>query len=275
VAAQSIVEALSYINWTVLAALAVGSFGLAFFLRQVTDATNGYVGFTALCSAILGGLLLVADTGLREPLLLAIGHDPTLDTPRRVAIALFALLALVSAVRMGRGGRARWAGLGSVLAAVAAIALAAFGWAGGGLYGIPLMVQLLMLAIVGGGALGSVILGHWYLVTPKISERPLVLTTRLLTVALALQLLMFLTWQLTGSAGAAPLSSFTGPHALFVWLRLLVGLVFPLILTDLAHRTALTRSMESATGLLYIDLAAILASTIVAAALFYTSALLV
>ena len=53
------------------------------------------------------------------------------------------------------------------------------------------------------------------------------------------------------------------------------GLVFPLIVSWAALQTARSRSMESATGLLYIDLAAILASTIVAAALYFTSALLV
>jgi hypothetical protein len=43
----------------------------------------------------------------------------------------------------------------------------------------------------------------------------------------------------------------------------------------MALRTAQTRSMESATGLLYINLAAVLAGTIGAAALYVSSGLLV
>ena len=62
---------------------------------------------------------------------------------------------------------------------------------------------------------------------------------------------------------------------IFVWLRLVVGLLFPLILTAMAYRTSLTRSMESATGLLYIEFALVMASTIVAAGLFFGEGLLV
>ena len=274
-AAQNIVQALAYINWAVLASLAIGAFGLAYLLRQSTDATKGYTGFTAVTAGLIAGLLFFADQGLPVPALLAIRDASNLAQPRQAAILTFAVLALISGVRMVRGGTARWTGLAALLAGIAAEAVGAFGWAPDILHAVPLLVQLLMLAVVGGGALGSVVLAHWYLVTPKISERPLVVTVRLLTAALALQLAMFLTWQVVGTAGGGPLASFTGSNALLVWLRLTVGLCFPLALSYLAYRTALTRSMESATGLLYIDLAAILASTIVAAAVYFTSALLV
>ena len=67
---------------------------------------------------------------------------------------------------------------------IAALFLGAIGWAGGTLEGLPLFVQLVSLSAVSGGSLAAVILAHWYLVTPRISEQPLVLTTRLLMVAL-------------------------------------------------------------------------------------------
>lgn len=273
-AARNIVEALAYINWVVLASLAIGAFALAYLLRQSSDASNGYVGFTAFSAGLLGVLLFFADQSLPAPVLLAIRASPSIDAPRRAAILVFALLAFVAAIRMARGGTARWTGVTALLAGFAAEALAAFGWAADFLHAVPMLVQLLMLAVVSGGALGSVVLAHWYLVTPKISERPLVLTTRLLSAAIALQLVMFVTWQVVGTGGG-PLSALTGPNALLVWLRLTIGIVFPLVLSYLAYRTAETRSMESATGLLYIDLAAVLASTIVAAALVFTAALLV
>ena len=63
--------------------------------------------------------------------------------------------------------------------------------------------------------------------------------------------------------------------ALFVWLRLLVGLVFPLIVSWAAVQTARTRSMESATGLLYINVGTIAAGTILAAGLYFGAGLLV
>jgi hypothetical protein len=62
---------------------------------------------------------------------------------------------------------------------------------------------------------------------------------------------------------------------LLVWLLLGVGIVFPVVLTGMALRTARTRSMESATGLLYIDTAAVLAGTIVSAALLFGAGVVV
>ena len=72
-----------------------------------------------------------------------------------------------------------------------------------------------------------------------------------------------------------PFGALLGSFALFVWLRLLVGLLFPLVISWMALRTASTRSMESATGLLYIDMAAITSGTIVAAGLYFGAGLLV
>ena len=46
-----------------------------------------------------------------------------------------------------------------------------------------------------------------------------------------------------------PFAALTGAQALFVWLRLVVGILFPLLLAWMAWKTAQTRSMESATGL--------------------------
>ena len=63
--------------------------------------------------------------------------------------------------------------------------------------------------------------------------------------------------------------------ALFVWLRLIVGLIFPLVVSWAAVQTARTRSMESATGLQYINVGSILAGTIVAAGLYFGAGLLV
>ena len=58
-------------------------------------------------------------------------------------------------------------------------------------------------------------------------------------------------------------------------MTLVVGLLFPLLLVWMAWRTAITRSMESATGLLYIEFAVVMASTIVAAGLVVAEGLLV
>src|SRR5690606_36607547 len=195
---------------------------------------------------------------------------------RRVLLGVFVVLAAWWGARVLRGGRARWTGAVALAAGVGALLVASFGWQDPSVVDeLPLFVQLVSLAVVSGGSLGAVILAHWCLVTPRISKHPLVLTTRLLSVTLALQLLLFLVWLAVGYPDQPPFAALTGPQALFVWLRLVVGILFPLLLTWMAWKTAQTRSMESATGLLYIELALVLASTIVAAGLAFSVGLLV
>jgi len=155
------------------------------------------------------------------------------------------------------------------------MALGTWSWSGAEPIGVSLLVQLLTLSAITGGSMAAVVLAHWYLVTPKISEEPLVLTTKLLMLVLLLQLLLFGVWAAAGIPGMEPFEVLTGPNMVFVWLRLVIGLVFPLLLSWMAYRTALTRSMESATGLLYIEFALVMASTIVAAGLLFGEGLLV
>jgi len=91
------------------------------------------------------------------------------------------------------------------------------------------------------------------------------------------QVVLFWAWIATGAgpADVSPFSSLTGPWALFVWLRLIIGLIFPLIVCWASVQTARTRSMESATGLLYINVGSIAAGTILAAGLYFGAGLLV
>jgi hypothetical protein len=276
VSPQAIGGSLAYINWTLLLALALGSFGAVVLGRLVAGATKGYLAFTAFCAALLGGLALLADLSLPPPTGLVIEASAGLDPMRRAALLVFVLLALAYSVALTRGLRAPLIGLGGLAAGGAAAILAALGWAGGLLGGVPLALQFLVLAGATGGVLAAMILGHWYLVTPRLPEGPLVLVARLLTGVVALQVLLFLVWAAAGTGtNGQPFAALRGEAALFVWLRLLVGLIFPLVISAMALRTARTRSMESATGLLYIDTAAIASGTIVAAGLYFALGLLV
>jgi hypothetical protein len=274
---DAIGESLAYINWTVLAAVAVGSFGAVVLLRLRTEATRGFLAFTSLCAAAFAGLAYVADTALPGPgATLAFTTSPSLDMPRRGALVALGVIALAYAIAVGRGGRAPALGIAGLAAGLLALLLAGIGWGGGALDGIPLVVQLVALAAALGGVLAAMILGHWYLVTPKLPEGPLVLLTRILTWVVGVQMVLFVTWMATGAGtGTTPFEPLVGSWALFVWLRLLIGLVFPVVVTWAALQTARTRSMESATGLLYIDVGAVAAGTILAAGLYFGAGLLV
>ena len=272
---QQIIQSLSYVTWVLLAALALGSFVLIWVLAQTTDATSGFLGFSAILAAVIGLGWLMVEWGLPAPTELSIERGAELDEPRRALIALFSLTALASGFRLRRGGRATWLGVVSIAAGVGALFLGAWDWGAGEPISVSIFIQLLSLTAVTGGSMAAVVLAHWYLVTPRISERPLVLTTQFLMVALFIQLLLFGVWMAAGVPDMEPFEALTGENMIFVWLRLVVGIIFPLVLTAMAYRTALTRSMESATGLLYIEFALVMASTIVAAGLLFGEGLLV
>ena len=115
---EQIVQSLSYITWVLLGTLALGSFALTWLLAQVTDATAGFLGFSAVLAGIFGLGWLATEWGLPVPSELAIESGAALDEPRRAAIALFAVLSIVAGVRLRRGGRARLLGGAAVVAGV-------------------------------------------------------------------------------------------------------------------------------------------------------------
>ena len=277
--AEQIARNLAFVNWTLLAALAVGSFGVVVLLRLRTDATKGYLGFTALCAAGFGALAWLSDGAL--PAAAAAGSpvtvDPAWDVPRRAALG---------PLRGGRAGlrraplprpaggpaRARGGGRGSGRDGARR---ADVGWGSGRHRGAcgP--------AARPGGGDGRRLRGHdpGPLVPrdPEALDGPrALLVRRAMLGVVAVQLVLFGLWVGRASGPTqAPLEPLTGPWALFVWLRLIVSLVFPLIVSWAAVQTVKTRSMESATGLLYINVALIAAGTIVAAGLYFGAGLLV
>jgi len=276
VGAAAIGENLAYINWTVLVTLAAGAFAAVVALRLRTDATRGYLAFTAACAAAFGLLALLSDVGLPAGgTSVAVPVAPELDGPRRLALGVFVAVAVVATAAYWTRRRAPLLGGAGLAAAAATIALAAAGWGSGPGGALLLAVQLAVLSGALGGVFAGMVLGHWYLVTPRLGEAPLVLLSRALTIVVAIQVLLFVAWIAAGVTGGAPFEALTGRWALFVWLRLLVGLAFPLVVSWGALQTARTRSMESATGLLYIDVGAIAAGTILAAGLYYGAGLLV
>lgn len=276
--ATRIAQDLAFINWTVLTGLALGSYAAVILLRRRSGATRGYLGFTTACAIGFGVLAWLSDGALPASPGAPILADPAWDAPRRAALVGFCALATAALVarraRPGIGESLEWTALAAAAATLVAGALA---WGGGAIGTISLLTQLAVVTAATGGVFAAMILGHWYLVTPKLPEEPLILLARVLLFVVALQVVLFWAWVATGAgpAESAPFGALVGPYALFVWLRLIVGLVFPLIVSWASVQTARTRSMESATGLLYINVGSIAAGTILAAGLYFGAGLLV
>ena len=143
-----------------------------------------------------------------------------------------------------------------------------------------------------GGVLTAMWLGHWYLVTPALSGRPLQFSTTLVLVAIVAQVLFFI---VGGSASTyanhtntstpvsaaqttpAPTNGVKPADAPVVtplssnvisWIRVLVGFAMPLILGALAWKLIRDRSFQSATGMLYLVVVCTLAGEIMSRGLF-------
>ncbi len=278
-AGTQIAQNLAFINWTVLTGLALGAFAAVVLLRRRSPATGEFLRFTTICAVAFGILAWLSDGALPTSLGDSpVTVDPAWDAPRRAALAAFWLLAIGGLV-IGRV-RPTWSrafDLAALAAGVLTLVFGALAWGGGSLGTLALLLELSVVSAATGGVFAAMILGHWYLVTPKLPEAPLILLSRVLLGVVALQVGLFAVWMATGAgpADVAPFTALVGPWALFVWLRLIVGLIFPLVVSRAAVQTARTRSMESATGLLYINVGTIAAGTILAAGLYFGAGLLV
>ncbi|MBI4491184.1 MAG: hypothetical protein HY690_00105 [Chloroflexi bacterium] len=200
--------------------------------------------------------------------------DPAwLSIERSLLVALLALSGLyLGAVAFGAGAVRRWLGRLAALAALGALLAAALVQPGPQLFGLGAPLSVLVGAIALGAATDGLILGHWYLVTPRLPSRPLLRVTRVLLLALAGQVLLLPI--LLAFAGRSP-DAALGELSLFFWLRLLFGVLFPLGVGVLVWKTASVRSMQSATGLLYVVASLVCGGEIASRSIFFFTGLVV
>ena len=251
------IAALPYVNWIFWTALGGGSLLVVGLTERLGGTTRGYrlfmAGFAAACALIL----LVSELNLP-------GDVPAASTAelRRTLVVAFgagSLLYLVASVaRWPRSGLA----IGSGFAAMAALMVlaAAGGSASAGLFA----GQLLLVGLVLGAVNAAMLLGHWYLVTPRLSPVPLRRMMWLLLGGLAVQAFLFGVAVLTVPGDA--LGSSMGWIA---WLRLTAGTLLPIVVTVLALLATRAASLQASTGLLYIGLALIMAGSIAGASITY------
>jgi hypothetical protein len=130
----------------------------------------------------------------------------------------------------------------------------------------PMALAVLPLgALALGGSCAAMLLGHWYLVTPKLSPAPLQTAALVVVAAVALQLfavvVAFARGELVGLDAQIGLVVATG-------IRIGVGLLMTLAVALGAWWTA-RMNTQSSTGLLYVGLGTALAGEISARVLFF------
>jgi hypothetical protein len=264
------VQALPQAAFFLLLEAAVGGVIALVWVHSRGDVTRGFTLFTGVCYLVTGALAI----WLRSAFPAAVGSDGSavlwLRAERFLTIAFELLLAAYLLVlRSARSQR-----LQQILALVVPIVGLASLWsaalaaANAQLFGLGEPLAVLAGALALGSALSGLSLGHWYLVTPTLSVGPLIRVTFLCIGAIVAQLALLPVLLLTGGPATQTLFS---EDALFLGVRVIFGLLVPLVAAVMTWRTARIRSLDSATGLLYIVAALILAGEISARTLFFLS----
>jgi hypothetical protein len=251
------IEALPFVNWIFWAALTSGTLLVVGATELLGGTTRGYRLFMAWLLLAFAAVLLLSELNLPSGTV----ADATAGL-RRMLVWAFGAATLAylvaSMLKLPRSGLALLAGL------VGVSALATLAAAGGSLSAPLFAAQLVLAALALGAVNAAMLLGHWYLVTPKLSPTPLLRMMWLLIAVLVLQVVTFGLAVATVSSG--PLD---GSMGWLTWLRVAVGIVVPIGITVLAMLASRAASLQASTGLLYIGLALVMAGSIAGASLTY------
>jgi hypothetical protein len=269
-------DALPFVVLIVLAEFALGSLIAVLIVDARGLAPEGFVRLSSAIVVICGALALLAAVYADDAVLEDYALEDGLFGPIRGVSIAFLLLSLAYATLVHSGERERslWAGTAAAIIGAAGLGLVAYQvspptWSPAGT-----SLSMLAGALVLGFAGEAMILGHWYLVTPKLSGQPLQELTFLLMLAVAAQgILLIVNAAIPANEvpeTSAVLSGSLATNPAF-WLRGLVGLLFPLVLAFMAWRSALEDSMMSATGLLYIAVGAVFAGEIFGRGLLFVT----
>ena len=268
-------EALPYTLLIIFAEFTIGGLWVLWLADVRGAATPSFIKFgaalvfvTAALTFWIGAKVSVSAEVDGYPL------DPSFMPPARIALALVFALTLPYAVLSLRGARRPGLVAGGVVSATGLVAIALLSQ----VFALPTWGYpgTLLSLTIGALALGAVsmgmILGHWYLVTPRLPEQPLREMTLFLLLALGFQALLIIPSLVLPREEIA--NSLDTPIALnpFFWMRVGGGLAFPFALSYMAFDSSGVRAMQSATGLLYIAMALVLAGEVLAKGLLFATA---
>jgi hypothetical protein len=169
----------------------------------------------------------------------------------------------VAAVLYNRARHFGWRRAYGPLLAVALVAGAAAIVAGasGRAAGLVVAADVTSVLLLGAAA-SAMVLGHWYLVVLDLPIAALRRLTVMLGASLVVRAIV-VGLVLAGGLGyvqaRAVAAGLWSPDGVFVWMRLLFGIVGPMCLIWFVWKTVEIRSTQSATGILYVQLFLVLA----------------
>jgi hypothetical protein len=255
-------EALPYTLLIILAEFSVGSLIAALLADARGMVVASFVKLSAVFVVIGAALTLLAAFGASGSNVGDYRLDNDLYGPVRILAAIFLAATLPYLLLVYRSERQLSLRIGTAAAAIGigllaliAYQLSAPTWSFAGV-----LVSVLIGALALGFVNESMVLGHWYLVSPKLPGRPLQELTFVLLVVVVVQFALVILNAAVPARDApdssAVLAGSLGSNPAF-WLRVGVGLIFPVALAYMAWQSSREHAMMSATGLLYIAVGAV------------------
>ena len=260
-------------GYLTLLELSVGTAAAAYVIDAVGTVGRGYVGSTAIICVLVAGIALWI--GANVPTDVTLLNSPIQNGAMADLIHwsigyIGALLVLAFFSWEGTDAARRVVGaatlaVGGVCIAKAAVAV------GPAITGTPGALAVLAPAtLVTGAALAGMLLGHYYLVAPSLSFRPLRQMVRLVLGAVAVEAAV-LAGVLVAAAPAARTQMLTA-YALPFWLLVIgAGMVFTVAVTLLTAHFARIRANQPATAMLYVLIISVLMGVVPAHLLFFVT----
>ncbi|MGE3077048.1 MAG: hypothetical protein AB7N24_20160 [Dehalococcoidia bacterium] len=268
-------EALPYTLLLIMAELSIGSLWITLGSDLRGGVTRGFVMTMALCVAVAGALTYWTAAGIHigsEIDGYRIDSGPFDDFKRAMMVVIVTSAIYMFCVFMGWDPIGRLFGIaGSIGGALAVILLAIM--LAPPTWGFPASLAALFAGTLALGAVSvSMVWGHWYLTEGALPSWPLrdlditlLVALGLQTVVLALNLFIPVRETPTPS-NPIDVGIFANPA---LYLRIGVGIVFPIILGILSFKTTQMKAMQSATGLLYIAMGAVFCGEVLAKGLLF------
>src|ERR671934_1503123 len=259
-----------------LAETATGGIATVAYLRITGGLTSGFLKFIAVTYAIFGTLaLIVAWAGPPSSYHALLGINGFAAGALVGIQAVLVVALIINTVVIWRGkdtAATSWIlVLSASLLLIAAIAAAFWPLAGSLVNGAAVALVIILSAAVLGAATTGMLLGHWYLVTPALTNRPLLRAIVLLLVGLLIQAAVFpLTLGTLDHAGSPGQALGLSPVLSILWA--LGAVVLPLLAAGLAVPTCRLRAFMSTTGLLYLAMIALMPGQLLGLLLFFVVA---
>ena len=317
------IQTLPLVLFIVLAELSIGAFTILFVLDWRSEVKRSFLILYGLIYIVLTGLTYLFQQSFSAPVLLNsfAQLDKAWTSHLALPLLLFLLLMLpynlllwldkkagVDGREKGRTRTSRvrvlrlLVGSLAVLAGLTTLFVLAMIYrpiASTNIGGVLTVAGFFAAALALGGVMTAMWLGHWYLVTPALSEKPLLFATSLVLLGILLQVILAIsagpmttyanrpsTPAPTVTAPATPVVSGATPTPnpsikpanapvatplsaeVIGWLRIVVSFVMPLILGGFILKLIRDRSFQSATGMLYLIVVLTLAGEAIARGLF-------